>query len=1106
MTTFYGGSGNDSNAGSAGNDLLYGNGGNDTLSGGSGNDTMSGGMGNDSLDGGGGDDTLVGGQGKDSLLGGAGNDSIIGDGQWLSPSDYPSSLIGLPCTLHVVNASDGPISLYAIDIFGAISLVSDIAAGVTFNYLTMSGFNFLLKGPQGYYLDVIEGGNQTFTYAALQGDLIYGGDGNDTIIGQFGNETIYGDADNDSLDGGTGNDLIYGGTGNDTLLGDVGNDALYGDAGNDLIDGGTGHDLIEGGLGADSLLGGSGNDTINAGAGADTIFGGSGDDNIHGYWFMTSPTYQDGNDLIYGEAGNDAIAGDEGDDTVYGGADNDALWGWFGEDQLYGDAGDDQLYGEDDNDRLYGGLGNDSLDAGSGNDSAYGGVGNDSVTLGDGNDVFGDWGIDESGDDTIYGGLGNDAIIAGAGNDAVYGDAGDDALSGQMGNDTLYGGAGADVFVLSDDHEGDTIFGGETGTDRDQLSFGSYLSGQGVAVSFTGDEAGTYGFVGSSGAGVFSQIEVISGTAYNDTIDASAATSAQEIHGNAGSDSITGGSGNDTIYFGAGDDTAYGGAGDDVIDDSSGLQQSGSNLVYGGAGNDTIWLGQGSDTVYGGSGNDLILSEDSTALIYGGEGNDSLHGEDGADTIFGDDGADAIYGGAGNDLLYGGLGNDVLITQTGGGDDTIWGGEDPGGADRDLLWIENTDNLLITFTGDESGTMLDLGVSGGTTSFFEIEDIWSGDGNDTIDASLTTSGHSIAGSLGNDSLIGGSGNDTLDGEAGNDTLIGGAGRDVLTGGDGRDVFGFLDGSGIDTVSDFEMTLIGGVTTDRLDVSDLQNPDGSPVKAWQVVVSDDGDGQALLSFPSGEQLLLQGVSPASVLQPGQLNAMGVPCFARGSRILTPQGPRRVEKLRPGDLVTTTAGPMPVLWHGQRHLSLAELAAAPHLRPVRLPALAGQRVLKLSPQHGVYLAGLEGLARAAHLVEFGAATVLGPGSGPVEYHHLLLPCHALLRVEGHLCESFYPGRMALSGLQPLDLVAVTQAVLALAGRGPVAVAAGGAVALAALYGPRVAPLLSRRRLRGLLLPPEAGAAALLQSRITLASDRSPAPELRLRRGFPAQQSFG
>ncbi|MFD1808919.1 calcium-binding protein [Gemmobacter lanyuensis] len=123
--------------------------------------------------------------------------------------------------------------------------------------------------------------------------------------------------------------------------------------------------------------------------------------------------------------------------------------------------------------------GNDSLYGGADQDTVYGGSGNDYADLGAGNDVFGTFGADSAGNDTVYGGSGNDSIIGGGDSDLLYGDAGADTLSGGVGNDTLYGGNDSDWFMITDDHEGDTIFGGEGGTDSDAIAFGNYATTQG---------------------------------------------------------------------------------------------------------------------------------------------------------------------------------------------------------------------------------------------------------------------------------------------------------------------------------------------------------------------------------------------------------------------------------------------------------------------------------------------------------------------------------------------------------------------------------------------------------------------------------------------------
>ena len=168
-----------------------------------------------------------------------------------------------------------------------------------------------------------------------------------------------------------------------------------------------------------------------------------------------------------------------------------------------------------------------------------------------------------------------------------------------------------------------------------------------------------------------------------------------------------------------------------------------------------------------------------------------------------------------------------------------------------------------------------------------------------------------------------------------------------------------------------MDLHDGRTDDQLDVSGLTNPDGSPIKAFDVQVTDDGHGNSLLTFPGVESVLLEGVTPAQVMAPGMMAKMGIPCFGAGTMILTPDGDQAIEDIRVGDLLMTAAGrAVPVLWHGGRHLDAQALADQPELRPIRIRAgtLGNDRDLILSPQHGVVQSGQ--LIRARHLADHGA----------------------------------------------------------------------------------------------------------------------------------------
>jgi len=829
--------------------------------------------------------------------------------------------------------------------------------------------------------------------------------------------------------------------------------------------------------------------------------------------------------MTSGTSGNDSIAGGSGNDT------------------LSGLDGDDELRGGDGADSLYGGNGNDSLKGETGDDRVFGGAGNDIVCLGEGNDSFGSASSDETGDDHVDGGAGNDTINAGFGNDIVHGGDGNDWLTGAQGNDTLYGGDGTDTFAINEDDQGDTIFGGESASnnDNDLLTFGNGTSTKGVTVTFSGGEAGSYAYQ-TGASGNFSEIEAVSATNQNDTLNAAAATGNLQLYGMAGDDSITGGAGNDTIYFGTGHDTVFGGAGRDLIDDTAQRLESGANLIDAGGGNDTVLAGGGNDTVLGSAGDDLLMGE---------AGSDDLSGGVGADSLYGGDGSDTLDGGAGNDLLSGDEGGDTFRIGGSDGTDTITGGET--GSDWDTLVFTSPANqgVNVTYTGTEAGQ---YSYNGGaaTGSFSQIEVVTGSNLADTIDASAAGSGvnvngggggdsiigsagndfvsgddgndsiwggagdDTLNGNLGDDRLFGGSGNDliltntgndaafggdgndylsdqtgsaTLSGDAGadslyggedadwlyggadadrlyggsgNDVLQGGAGNDLLTGGTGKDRFDLRTAGGADVISDFDTALVGGFTADQLDVSDLRNPDGSTVRTWDVRITDDGNGNAILTFPGGESVVLTGVSPVFAAQSGRLHAMGVPCFAAGTRILTPQGERAVEQLVAGDLVLTSTGQAePLLWCG--HRTIDNLAVHSQLRPVRLAtgAFGARRVLTLSPQHAVCVAGPDGpaLVRARHLAECDPRVRIAQGLRKVDYHHFLLPRHALVVAEGALVESFYPGAVALSALPSQDLLTLRNAVLAQLP--PDTQLAG--TSLAQLYGPRCLPLLSRREAR-------------------------------------------
>ncbi|NGQ93305.1 hypothetical protein G5V65_20670 [Rhodobacter sp. HX-7-19] len=414
-------------------------------------------------------------------------------------------------------------------------------------------------------------------------------------------------------------------------------------------------------------------------------------------------------------------------------------------------------------------------------------------------------------------------------------------------------------------------------------------------------------------------------------------------------------------------------------------------------------------------------------------------------------GADSISSGAGADMVDGGEGNDTLYFGTGG--DTVYGG--------------TGDDLIDDVAGWQAGAFNDY-VDGGDGN----DTIYTGGGNDTL---IGGAGNDrLEGEDGNDFLDGGAGNDSLIGGSGNDTLRGGAGDDLLLGGDGADVIELTIGGGSDRVLDFNMTIVDGRTVDRLDVSELVNAQGDPVNWQDVAISDttgDGSGHAVLTFPGGERVILEGVTVQQATGKAGLYAMGIPCYVEGTPILTAEGWYPVEQLVLGQRVITEEGPQRIIWAGKRVLTGEDLDKRPDWKPVHFPmgAIGNTQAIRLSPQHAVRMRDAEGQAvvvRARHLAEsgFGGARV-ARGARRVSYHHVLLERHGVMNASGAATESFYPGRLALEMLDWPSRLEVVAAIMAGSGLS----VAGTEATAALLYGERAHPLVGRRAQEGMTCPP-------------------------------------
>lgn len=1124
----YAGPGNDSVLASDGNDSVYGGAGNDTLDGQNGNDVVSGESGQDTILGGVGSDTVSGGEGRDVVFGDQDNDFVVGDGFVVDVSDYASSGT-TAATLTLTNSADGPLELYWVNSSGTPQFFATVQAGGTHVQSTSLLHNWLLWDPAtNQYLArvTITNSSTSYNYGSdgLE-DLLFGGDGNDSMLGMYGNDTMYGDAGLDTIFGGTGRDLIYGGLDNDHAFGGAERDTLDGGAGNDTLEGGDGDDTLIGGAGADRLIGGAGRDTADYSASdqgvtvnllTGTAFGGDaegdtliGVDNAIGSEFNDVLTFHSTHGSLFGGGGNDTLFGGAGSgNELFGGNGDDLIAGLAGADRLFGGNGADTLIASG-NDTIDGGEGDSAVDVlrlEAGGTIAYGGGNNEAgtVTWSDGTvvsftgieqiemagvvdgtasadnidasyvDQQGDQ-IDgtDGNDDVVSAGSGNDTVDSGAGNDTVFGGAGDDSLIGNVGNDSAFGDAGNDTLSGGD---GDDTLSGGAGTDL--------LQGGTGADSLTGSDGN----------------DTLDGGADNDLLDGG--LHADLLLGNSGDDRMFGGDGNDTGAGGNGNDTLDGGAGNDWLlgdaNNDSLTGGDGNDILEGGTHNDNLSGGNDNDTLLGGTGSDTLTGDAGSDLVHGGDDADLLFGGDGDDTLNGGTGADSVLGGAGNDLLFGGEGSDTAVFSGAVTDYTFARGPNgelvvtsgPGitdGTDA-LSEVEFASFNGVTYrvmTGDEADNQTLQGPADGIPVLVvayggadwggghATDDVmFGGDGSDTLDGG--DGADRLSGDGGNDLLRGDGGNDTLSGGDGADTLRGGTGDDLLLGGEGADIIELSLTGGTDRVADFNMTVVNGRTVDQLDVSELVTANGDPVTWRDITLSDtigDGSGDAVLTLPGGERLVLEGVSFQQASGKASLYAMGIPCFVTGTPILTPQGWLPVEQLSAGMLVLTSSGPRRVLWAGQRALTAQDLARRPDWRPVHFPAgaIGNTQALRLSPQHAVRMldaARQAVLVRARHLAEigFGGARI-ARGVREVVYCHVLLERHAVMNAAGAATESFYPGRMALS---MLDWPARMEVVATILAKGRAAIPVSEAM-VRTIYGPRVHPLIGRSHFDGLTYAP-------------------------------------
>jgi len=764
-------------------------------------DTLTGTTGADTISGLAGDDTMSGLAGNDVLYGNEGNDTMHGG----PGADVFYGGDGYQDEVNYVTPEHAPILIN----LGNLAANQGDAAGDTYHDVE---------------LIVVGDGDDT-----LIGDenrnWFRGHDGNDIESGAGGDDILEGGDGFDTLHGGDGADVLYGRDQSDTLYGDAGNDTLVGNGGQEWMDGGGGDDVLVGDWEADTMIGGDGNDTFYSGENsapgwtepqADSIAGGDGDDRLVL--------------LVQADAGTVAFNGGAGTDTLEITSDPFTTPDWKVITPTAIDISGMTLTGVE-RLELTGAAPHDvtMTAAQAGGFSAIAGVANGDVFHVTGLTLSGSAG---TGDGTTVGA--NQVQVEEVGGNTVL-HIGMDSVAGADAAITIAGSFAASRFALNGTDI--TVQAGSSEPPPPPATISIAATSADTLEGNAGTTPFTFTVTRSAATGAASVDYAVSGSAVSGgdfggalpggtvsfadgeaskviTIAVAGDSTVEDDEGftvtlsNASGATLGTATANGTIRN---DDSASSGGGDTGGGSTGGGSTGGGSSGGGSTG--------GGDTGGGGSGGggggstptvpteptvpaapDAVQGSPADDVMTGGAGNDILYGEAGNDSVTAGLGDDVLYGNQGTDLLYGNLGMDTLF---GGQDaDTVFGGQD-----ADVIYGNMANDALY-------GNMA----------------------NDTI-----------FGGQGDDSIFGGQGDDVVAGNLGDDVLNGNLGNDTLVGGAGADRFVFATGGGADTVGDFDFAQ-----GDRIQVA--------AGMTWTIA---DGPNGAVISFGTGDQITLTGISATNV---------------------------------------------------------------------------------------------------------------------------------------------------------------------------------------------------------------------------------------------------